>query len=216
MISTIEHHAVTDAAEMLAHDLASVSVRYVDVDEEGVIDFDSLHDALNENTALVSVMAVNNETGVRQPLDGVNSLAKGVVPGGIPTHTDAIAAAPWVDLATVTATIDLISICAHKIGGPVNSGALIARNDVPFEAMMPGGGQERGRRGGTVDVAAAVGLATALRATERSMADVNDRVIEYQHKLMAAFSFLPGCQITAPGARARSGHGASHLRGTGE
>jgi len=200
LISSIEHHAVTDAAEMMARDFENVSVRYVDVDAEGIVDLDSLHDSLSEATALVSVMAVNNETGVRQPLDGVNSLAKGVIADGVATHTDAVAAAPWLDLPTVTATIDLISICAHKLGGPVNSGALVVRNDVPFDAVTPGGGQERGRRGGTVDVAAAVGLATALRVTQREMEKVNDRVIDYQHKLMASLSFLPGCLITAPGA----------------
>jgi cysteine desulfurase len=200
IISTIEHHAVIDAAEMMAADLASVSVRYVNVDEEGVVDLDELHDALTDDTSVVSVMAVNNETGVRQPLDGVNSLAKSVIPGGVTTHTDAVAAAPWLHLPMVTATSDLISICAHKLGGPVNSGALIVRNDVPFEALTPGGGQERGKRGGTVDVAAAVGLAAALRATKRDMEEVNDRVLDYQYKLTAAMSFLPGCLITAPGA----------------
>ncbi|HEY5103829.1 MAG TPA: aminotransferase class V-fold PLP-dependent enzyme [Acidimicrobiales bacterium] len=200
LISTIEHHAVTDAAEMMARDFENVSVRYADVDADGILDLDSLHDALTDDTALVSVMAVNNETGIRQPLDGVNSLAKGVIAGGVATHTDAVAAAPWLDLPTVTATIDLISICAHKLGGPVNSGALIVRNDVPFDAVTPGGGQERGRRGGTVDVAAAIGLATALRVTKREIEDVTDRVTDYQHKLMASLSFLPGCLITAPSA----------------
>jgi len=200
LISTIEHHAVTDAAEMMARDFENVSVRYADVDADGILDLDSLHDALTDETALVSVMAVNNETGIRQPLDGVNSLAKGVIAGGVATHTDAVAAAPWLDLPTVTATIDLISICAHKLGGPVNSGALIVRNDVPFDAVTPGGGQERGRRGGTVDVAAAIGLATALRVTKREIEDVTDRVTDYQHKLMASLSFLPGCLITAPSA----------------
>lgn len=200
VLSTIEHHAVSDAAEMMARNFENVSVRYVGVDAEGVVDLDALHDALNDDTAIVSVMAVNNETGVRQPLDGVNSLAKGVVAGGIPTHTDAVAAAPWLHLPIVTATSDLISICAHKLGGPVNSGALIVRNDVAFDAVTPGGGQERGRRGGTVDVAAAVGLATALRVTKREMVNVNDRVFDYQYKLMAALSFLPGCLITAPSA----------------
>ena len=198
VISRVEHHAVTDAAEMMARDFENVTVRYVEVDSDGVVDIDSLSDVLSERSALVSVMAVNNETGVRQPLDGVNSVAKALVPGGVPTHTDAVAAAPWLSLPVITATTDLISICAHKLGGPVNSGALIVRNEVPFDAVTPGGGQERGRRGGTVDVAAAVGLAVALRVTERDLVEVNERVIEYQHKMTAALSFLPGCLITAP------------------
>jgi cysteine desulfurase len=200
VISRIEHHAVTDAAEMMARDFENVTVRYIEVDGDGVVDLDSLSELVSEHSALVSVMAVNNETGVRQPLDGVNSVAKSSVPGGVATHTDAVAAAPWLSLPVVTASTDLISICAHKLGGPVNSGALIVRNDVPFDAVTPGGGQERGRRGGTVDVAAAVGLAVALRVCERELAEVNDRVIDYQYKLMAALSFLPGCLITAPEA----------------
>jgi len=200
VISTIEHHAVTDAAEMMARDHDDVTVRYVDVDEEGVVDLDSLHEVLSDQSALVSVMAVNNETGVRQPLDGVNAVAKTVVAGGVTTHTDAVAAAPWLSLPTITATSDMISICAHKLGGPVNAGALVLRSDVTLDAVTPGGGQERGRRGGTVDVAAVVGLATALRVTTDELDEVTDRVLDYQHKLTAALSFLPGCAITAPGA----------------
>lgn len=200
IISKIEHHAVSDAAEMMSRDFDNVHVLYIDVDEEGVVDLDSLHELLSEDTSIVSVMAVNNETGVRQPLDGVNSIAKSLVPGGVTTHTDAVAAAPWLSLPVITASMDLISICGHKLGGPVNSGALIVRNDVAFDAVTPGGGQERGRRGGTVDVAAVVGLATALRVTKREMCEVADRVSDYQYKIMAALSFLPGCEITAPGA----------------
>ena len=115
-------------------------------------------------------------------------------------HSDAVAAAPWLNLPIVTASVDLVSICAHKIGGPVNSGALIARGNVALDAVVPGGGQERGRRGGTVDVAAAVGLATAARLTRNELADTNDRLIDYQHKLLASLSFLPGIAITAPEA----------------
>jgi cysteine desulfurase len=200
VISKIEHHAVSDAAEMMARDYDEVSVRYVDVDAEGVVDLDSLHELLSDDTAIVSVMAVNNETGIRQPLDGVNSIAKTVIAGGVTTHTDAVAAAPWLSLPTITATSDMISICAHKLGGPVNAGALILRGEVGLDAVTPGGGQERGRRGGTVDVAAVVGLAAALRVAKDELTDVTDRVLDYQHKLMAALSFLPGCAITAPGA----------------
>jgi cysteine desulfurase len=199
VVSKIEHHAVLDAAEMMARDFDDVHVRYVDVDPEGVVDLDSLRGVMSENTAVVSVMAVNNETGVRQPLDGVNAVVRGV-PGDALTHTDAVAAAPWLSLAVVTASTDMVSICAHKIGGPVNSGALILRNDAAVDPVTPGGGQERGRRGGTVDVAAAVGLAAALRLTDAELADVNDRVLDFQEKLAAAFGYLPGCQVTAVGA----------------
>ena len=200
LISRIEHHAVSDAAEKMAHDYDDVGVRYIDVDRDGVVDLDSLMNQLSDDTALVSVMAANNETGVRQPLDGVSALSKSIIPGGVLTHTDAIAAASSVPLANMTATTDMISICAHKIGGPVNSGALILRVDIPLEAVVPGGGQERGRRGGTVDVAAAVGLAAAVRVTKKELSEVNDRVLDLQEKLVAAVSLIPGCVVTGLGA----------------
>ncbi len=200
IISRVEHHAVVDAAEMMARDFASVIVRYVEVDHDGVVDLESLESALSVDTALVSVMAVNNETGVRQPLDAVNAMAKSLIPGGVPTHTDAVAAAPWLHLPLVTSTVDMISICAHKIGGPVSSGALILRNDVALDAVVPGGGQERGRRGGTVDVAAAVGLAEATRIVRQEIEEVTDRVLDLQSTLVAALAFLPGARVTALGA----------------
>ena len=200
LISRIEHHAVSDAAEKMARDYDDVCVRYVEVDGDGVIDLDSLMNQLSDDTALVSVMAANNETGVRQPLDGVSALSKSIIPGGVVTHTDAVAAASSVPLAMATATIDMISICAHKIGGPVNSGALILRSEIPLEAVIPGGGQERGRRGGTVDVAAVVGLAAAVRVTMSELAEVTDRVLDLQEKLVAAVSLIPGCVVTGLGA----------------
>ncbi|HEY1223150.1 MAG TPA: aminotransferase class V-fold PLP-dependent enzyme [Acidimicrobiales bacterium] len=199
--SRVEHDAVLDAAQFAASQYEGVEHRLVDVDAEGVVDLESLRAAIDPDVAVVSVMTVNNETGVCQPLDGVSSIAMGTVPGGVSTHTDAVAAAPWLHLPTVTASMDLISICAHKIGGPVNAGALVMRREVPLLGVVPGGGQERGRRGGTVDVAACVGLAAAVRLTQKELVDVNDRVIDLQRKLCAALSFLPGCAITAPAAR---------------
>ncbi len=198
VVSRVEHEAVIDAAELMAQDFDNVSVRYVEVDSDGVIDLDSLDRALDQDVAIVSVMAANNETGVTQPLDAVSAMAK-AIPGGLLTHTDAVAAAPWLYLPMATGSIDMISICAHKIGGPVNSGALIMREEFHIDALVPGGGQERGHRGGTVDVAACVGLATATRLTSEELASTNDRIIDYQHRLSAAMSFLPGCLITAPG-----------------
>ena len=97
---------------MLARDYDSVSVHYVDVDAEGVVDLDSLRGAVTDDTALVSVMAVNNETGVREPLDGVASVVHSL-PGAKVTHTDAVAAAPWLDLSVVTGSIDMVSLTTN-------------------------------------------------------------------------------------------------------
>ena len=199
--SRVEHDAVLGAAQFAADHYDNVEHRLVDVDSDGVVDLESLREALSTDVAVVSVMTVNNETGVCQPLDGVGSISMGTVPGGVTTHTDAVAAAPWLYLPAVTASMDLVSICAHKIGGPVNAGALAMRREVPLVGVVPGGGQERGRRGGTVDVAACVGLAAAVRLTHKELIDVNERVIDFQHQLCAALSLLPGCAVTAPAVR---------------
>ena len=200
VVSAIEHHAVLDAARMMAQDFDSVHVREIGVDAEGVLDVAALHDALDDTVALVSVMAVNNETGVLQPLDAVTAAVQGLGPAHVVTHSDVVAAAPWLDLRRYCAGIDAVSLCGHKLGGPVNSGALILRRDVGLEAMMPGGGQERGRRGGTVDVAACVGLAAAIRCVQAERASGDERVREHQRRLRAELSQLPGAHITAEGA----------------
>lgn len=204
VLSAVEHHAVSDAAQMMAEIFPSVEVRAVAVDGDGVLDLSALHHALDDTVALVSVMSVNNETGVLQPLDAVASAVESARADqgvrDVVTHTDAVAAAPWLDLASSSASMDAVSLCGHKLGGPVNSGALIVRRDLALDAMMPGGGQERGRRGGTVDVAACVGLAAALRCVEAERRAGNERVVRYQRELRAALSALPGALITAEGA----------------
>ncbi|MBW4029049.1 MAG: aminotransferase class V-fold PLP-dependent enzyme [Acidobacteria bacterium] len=200
VVSAIEHHAVLDAAYLMASDYPSVEVREIGVDADGVLDVAALHGALDETVALVSVMAVNNETGVVQPLDAVAAAIDRRGHGDLVTHSDAVAAAPWLDLATFSADIDAVSLCGHKLGGPVNAGALVLRREVDLVPMMPGGGQERGRRGGTVDVAACVGLAAAIRCVEAERAAGHERVRELQGRLRAGLSPLPGARVTAAGA----------------
>jgi cysteine desulfurase len=196
VVSKIEHHAVLDCVEMLERDYDNVSVRYIDVDSEGVVDISSLESLITDDTALVSVMSANNETGVIQPISAV----AGAVGARCVTHTDAVAVAPFLNLAEFTKDMDMISICSHKIGGPVNSGALILRSDVSFDAIVPGGGQEKGHRGGTVDVAAAVGLAAAAKATMRDHEQTLKLVTSYQDKIIAAAKQLKNCEITASNA----------------
>ena len=200
VVSSIEHHAVLDAAHMMARDHASVEVREIGVDTDGVLDLAALYDALDDTVALVSVMCANNETGVLQPLSAVAAAAQARGPGHVMTHSDAVAAAPWLDLVDSTAGIDAVSLCAHKMGGPVNSGALVLRRDVAIDALMPGGGQERGRRGGTVDVAACVGLAAALTCVEAERRRGHEQVRARQARLRAGLSALPGARVTVEAA----------------
>ncbi len=200
VVSRVEHHAVLDAARAIARDFTDVSLRYVEVDADGVVDLASLREVLTPDVALVSVMTANNETGVLQPVDGVRATLDAGPADTVVLHTDAVAAAPWLSLPVVSAPADLVSLCAHKLGGPVNAGALVMRRELGLDPVVPGGGQERGRRGGTVDVAAVVGLAAALRATLREARDVTARVSGYQGRLTAALAQIPGCRITAPTA----------------
>jgi len=205
VVSAIEHHAILENAERLAEDFDNVAVRVVGVDSDGVLDMDALVSALSPETAIVSVMTANNETGVIQPLHAVCDAVHAAAPHAV-IHTDAVAAAPWLDLTEVASGVDLLSLCAHKIGGPVNAGALVQRGRIALDAMVPGGGQEQGLRGGTVDVAAAVGLAAAVRLA-REERDANVRyVTSLQSRLSAGLSALPDVDITAPGARKLPGH----------
>ncbi len=200
VVSAIEHHAVLDAARQMALDFNSVRVREIGVDVDGVLDVAALYDALDDTVALVSVMAANNETGVLQPLDAVVAAVQQLGLSHVVTHSDAVAAAPWLDLAQYCAGIDAVSLAGHKLGGPVNSGALVLGRDVPLDALMPGGGQERGRRGGTVDVAACVGLAAAIRCVHEERVGGEARVRAAQHRLRTELARLPGARVTAVGA----------------
>jgi len=199
VISPTEHHAVLNTALALADEFDDVRVRMLDVDANGIITTTSLWENIGDNTAIVSVMTINNETGVYQPMPVVGSVtSSGVANGGI-SHTDAVAAAPWLYLPAITENIDMISIAGHKLGGPVNSGALILRREITLAPVSVGGGQERGHRGGTVDVAAAVGLAAACSVVDRNRQEVNERVIELRARLEAALCYIPGVAITAAG-----------------
>jgi cysteine desulfurase len=163
VVSSIEHHAVLDAARRLARGLLAAPVEVVElpVGRDGVVELEAAAPLL-AGADLVSVMTANNEVGTVQPVPALAELARAAAPEAV-VHTDAIAAAPWLDLAVAARGADLVSICGHKLGGPVGVGALCFRREVALAPLVVGGGQERGRRAGTQDVAAAVGLATALR-----------------------------------------------------
>jgi cysteine desulfurase len=171
--SAIEHKGVLAAAERLGSEGFRTST--VGVDRGGVVDLDELDAAVDEHTAMVSVMLVNNEVGTIQPLADVAARVRARAPHAL-LHTDAVQAVPWLDVAEAVADFDLVAVSGHKFGGPKGVGVLVVRDGVTLVPEIEGGGQERGLRAGTVNVAGAVALATALRVThERRTADV-DRV----------------------------------------
>ena len=166
LCSAVEHPAVRESARAAAQ--TGVDLRELPVDERGVLDAEALARTLSSRTTLVAVMTANNETGVIEPVAEVVEAVRRRAPQAH-VFTDAVQAAPFLDLAEVTAGADLVSVSAHKVGGPVGTGALGVSPAVKLLARQHGGGQERERRSGTQDVAGAVGLATALRlaAAER-------------------------------------------------
>jgi len=166
--SAVEHHAVRNTCEALGGAIVAV-------DGSGVIDLDALRAALRPELGLVSVMLANNEVGVVQPLADVAALVREHAPGML-VHTDAVAAVGWVDVASMAAPADLVSVSAHKFGGPKGVGALVLRNGAKLAPVLYGGAQERGRRPGTHDVAGVVGMAAALRVATETRADTVRRV----------------------------------------
>ncbi len=182
--SAIEHHAVLAP-------VASLGGRVVGVGPDGVVDLDALADALDRSTTIVSVMAVNNETGVVQPLDAVAEVVRAHAPQAL-LHTDAVQAAGWADLPALTAAADLVSITAHKFGGPVGVGLLVVRDGVGLDAQLTGGGQERERRSGTPNVVGAVGAAAAADAVRVSRAEELARLRALRGRLAAALCALDG------------------------
>jgi cysteine desulfurase len=160
--TAFEHKGVLASCDRLAAE--GFQVARVSVPSSGVIDPASIAELVDERTVLVSVMLVNNEVGTVQPLDEIARCVRERAPSVL-VHTDAVQAVPWLDVAEAAAAADLVAISAHKFGGPKGTGALVVREGVAVEPLIEGGGQERGLRSGTSNVAGAVAMTTALRVT---------------------------------------------------
>lgn len=192
LCSAVEHHAVLEP-------VLAVGGATVAVDQLGRMDLDALAAMLAERApGLVSAMTANNELGTLQSIAAVAEVTGRHAPDAV-VHTDAVAAAPWVDLAAHTAAADLISVSGHKVGGPKGSGALVIRKGVALRAQLLGGGQEQERRSGTPDVAAAVGFAAALAATADARAETVIRTEALRHRLVRGLAAaVPGLVVVSP------------------
>ena len=155
----------------------------VDVRPDGVIDLDALAAALDDSVSLVSVMLANNEIGTIQPLTDVAEVVRDAAPGAV-LHTDAVQAFSWLDVASLASPADLISISAHKFGGPKGAGVLVVRDGVDFTPRQVGGGQERDRRSGTQNVAGIVAMGVAARLILDERKDVVDRTEPRRDRLV--------------------------------
>jgi cysteine desulfurase len=160
---------------------------------------------------LVSVMLVNNEVGTVQPLDEVAALVRERAPRAL-LHTDAVQALTWVDVATRAACADLVSVSAHKFGGPKGTGALVVRAGVDLRARIVGGGQERDRRSGTQNVAGVAAMAEAAAATVRTRAQTVAEVGALRERLLGGLTTaLPGLSETVDRSVAEVAPGVAHI-----
>jgi len=198
----VEHHAVLQPVE---HRGGVV----VGVDPAGHVDLDQLAAALTPDVALVSVMAVNNEVGTITDIVAVSQLVRSRAPQAL-LHTDAVQAACWLDLRGIAPHVDLMSLSAHKFGGPKGVGVLTIRNGASLAPLMLGGGQERERRSGTHNVAGIVALATALAETDAEREASNRRVAALRDRLVdGLLARVEGATETV--ARDRKVPGSAHM-----
>src|SRR5882762_10893438 len=179
--TAIEHHAVLDTARDLER-YAHVRVDVVGVDRQGIINPEAIRDAIDERTSLVSVMHANNEIGTIEPIAEIGAICRDE---GVTFHSDAVQTVGALEVDVRAIPVDLLSINAHKFYGPKGVGALYVRRGTRLATMQTGGGQEKGRRTGTENVAGIVGLGIALRvAVERRavesarQAQLRDRIID--------------------------------------
>nr|WP_283810493.1 cysteine desulfurase family protein [Arthrobacter sp. C9C5] len=192
-ISAVEHPAVEESARYLER-VHGFVVDVIPVDRYGQVTEEAFAAVLRPETALASVMYANNEVGTIQPVARLAALARGL---GIPFHSDAVQAAGWLPLDTRGLGVDALSISGHKLGAPKGCGALFVRGRTRLEPLVHGGGQERGRRSGTENVAGAVALATALSLAGTSQQAASARVAALRDDFIGAvLAGVPGAVLT--------------------
>lgn len=187
--SPIEHAAVLESCDYLRR-YHGFTISYLPVDSAGVVDLDALAGLVTADTTLVTAMLANNEIGTIQPIAEISTICRAA---GVPLHSDAVQAVGSVPIQVRDLGVDALSLSGHKVGTPKGIGALYVRGRVPVEAVVHGGGQERGVRSGTENVAGAVGLAAALDLTGPSTAaicEVRDYFID------SVLESVPGAVLT--------------------
>ncbi|MDQ4065861.1 MAG: cysteine desulfurase [Actinomycetota bacterium] len=179
--STFEHHAVLDTIEWL--EKGDFDVAWVAVTPEGIVEPDAIVAACTPRTILVSVMAVNNEIGTVQDLAGIAAAAKDAN-RNLVVHTDAVQALGNIPVDVSASGVDLAAFSAHKLGGPKGVGALFVRSGIPLEALIHGGGHERGLRSGTLNVAGIVGFGVAAEIAAKEVHEKAERVAKMRDRLL--------------------------------
>jgi len=179
--SVVEHPAIKNLFASLA-EKKGYEVTFVPVDKQGRLDMDTLYGSMSENTAVISLMWANNETGVIFPIEEVAAKAK---EKGILFHTDAVQATGKVDIDVKKIGVDMLSLSGHKIHAPKGVAALYVKKGLKFPAFLIGGHQENGRRGGTENTVSIIGLGKACELAKENLGVMNTEVKELRDYLEA-------------------------------
>ena len=197
IVTAVEHEAVINTARALGRHGTPVTV--LPVDAEGVVRPSVFEDALGDDVAIASVLLANNETGVIQPIE---ELARHARARRVVFHTDAVQAVGKIPVDVGALGVDLLSLSAHKFGGPKGAGALWVRRGTPMAGVITGGRQERNRRAGTENVPAIVGLGAAARLARAKLAEESTRQTRLRDQLEAGIlATVPGTAVNGAGAR---------------
>lgn len=184
--TAFEHHAVLHTLSKLEKE--GFEVTLLDVHENGVVRPEELVPAIRPDTCLVTVMYANNEIGTIQPIAEIGRICR---EKGVLFHTDAVQAAGHIHIDVQAQNIDLLSLSAHKFHGPKGVGALYARRGIALSNLIEGGAQERGKRAGTENTAAVMGMAAALEEACRNMEGNGARMTALRDRLISGLSQIP-------------------------
>ncbi|OUP62997.1 cysteine desulfurase NifS [Pseudoflavonifractor sp. An176] len=202
IISTaFEHHAVLHTLEALEKE--GFTVTLLDVHEDGMVSAQQVEEAITPETCLVTIMYANNEIGTVQPIAEIGEVCRR---HGVLFHTDAVQAVGHLPVNVAEQNIDLLSLSAHKFHGPKGIGVLYARRGVPIFPLIHGGAQERGRRGGTENIPAIVGMAAALDEACDHLEEDTRKLTALRERLIAGLSNIPHSVL--------NGHREHRLPGT--
>ncbi|GAA2175437.1 cysteine desulfurase family protein [Arthrobacter parietis] len=191
--SAIEHPAVLETLDYLQR-FHGFRISLLPVTAEGLVEEATLRAVLTEETTLCTIMYANNEVGTVQSIPALASICR---EQGVPFHTDAVQAAGWLPLDSAELGVDALSISGHKLGASKGCGVLFIRSRLPLEPLVHGGGQERGKRSGTENVAGAVAMATALKlAQQERTANTAASILRRDHLISAVLKGVEGALLT--------------------
>ncbi len=202
IISTaFEHHAVLHTLEKLQKQ--GFEVELLDVHSEGVVTAEQVRAAIRPETCLVSVMYANNEIGTVQPIAKIGAVCRAA---GVTFHTDAVQAAGHLPIDVVAQNIDMLSLSAHKFHGPRGVGVLYARKGIRLSNIIEGGAQERGKRAGTENLPAILGMTVALEEAVANMPAATEKLLGLRARLIDGLSKIPYSELNGDAVRRLPGN----------